>query len=173
VFDNLTERLQGVFKKLSGQARISEGVLNDALREVRMALLEADVHVGVVKELISAVREKAAGEAVFKSLTPGQQVIKIVREELEALLGQGQAGELNYSGKLPAVILMVGLQGSGKTTTTAKLGAWLKKNGRYPYLIPVDIYRPAAIEQLVKVGAQESDRFFIIGRNLNRLRLPL
>jgi signal recognition particle subunit SRP54 len=154
VFDNLTERLQGAFKKLSGQARISEAVLKDSLRDVRMALLEADVHVGVVKELIAAVREKAAGEAVLKSLAPGQQVIKIVREELEQLLGQGDSGELNLGGKPPVVILLVGLQGSGKTTTTAKLGAWLKKNGRYPYLVPADIYRPAAIEQLIKVGAQ-------------------
>jgi len=154
VFDNLTERLQGVFKKLTGQGRISDAVLKDTLREVRMALLEADVHIGVVKELINAVREKAVGEAVLKSLAPGQQVIKIVREELEALLGQGSAGELEFSGKTPAVILMVGLQGSGKTTTTAKLGAWLKKNGRYPYLVPVDVSRPAAIEQLVKIGTR-------------------
>jgi len=160
VFDNLTDRLQGVFKKLSGQARISDAVLKEALREVRMALLEADVHVGVVKDLVSAVREKAAGEEVLKSLTPGQQVIKIVREELERLLGQGEAGELKFSGQPPSVILMVGLQGSGKTTTTAKLGAWLKKNGRYPYLVPADIYRPAAIEQLVKVGSQAGLRVY-------------
>ena len=154
MFDNLTERLQGVFKKLTGQGRISDAVLKDTLREVRMALLEADVHLGVVKELTDAVREKAVGDAVLKSLAPGQQVIKIVREELEALLGQGSAGELAFSGKTPAVILMVGLQGSGKTTTTAKLGAWLKKNGRYPYLVPADVYRPAAIEQLVKIGTR-------------------
>jgi len=160
VFDNLTERLQGVFKKLSGQARISDAVLKDSLREVRMALLEADVHVGVVKELITAVREKAAGEAVLKSLAPGQQVIKIVREELEHLLGQGESGELNLAGKPPAIILMVGLQGSGKTTTTAKLGAWLKKNGRYPYLVPVDVHRPAAIDQLVKIGTQAGLRVY-------------
>jgi len=160
VFDNLTERLQGVFKKLSGQARISETVLKDSLREVRMALLEADVHIGVVKELIAAVREKATGEAVLRSLAPGQQVIKIVREELERLLGQGDAGELDLGGKPPVVILMVGLQGSGKTTTTAKLGAWLKKNGRYPFLVPADIYRPAAIEQLVKVGTRAGLRVY-------------
>ncbi len=160
MFDNLTARLQGVFKKLSGKARISEAVLKDSLREVRMALLEADVHVGVIKELIAAVSERAASEAVLKSLAPGQQVIKIVREELEQLLGQGDSGELVLGGKPPAVILMVGLQGSGKTTTTAKLGAWLKKNGRYPYLVPADVYRPAAIEQLVKIGTQAGLRVY-------------
>jgi signal recognition particle subunit SRP54 len=160
MFDSLTQRLQGVFKKLSGQTRISEATLNESLREVRMALLEADVHVGVVKELTGAVREKAVGEEVARSLTPGQQVIKIVREELERLLGQGESGDLNLSGKPPNVILMVGLQGSGKTTTTAKLGAWLKKNGRYPYLVPADIYRPAAIEQLVKVATQAGLRVY-------------
>ena len=160
MFDNLTERLQQVFKKLSGQARVSEATLKESLREVRMALLEADVHVGVVKELISAVREKAAGEAVLKSLTPGQQVVKIVRDELERLLGQGQSGELSFAGKPPTIMLMVGLQGSGKTTTTAKLGAWLKKNGHYPYLVPVDVYRPAAIEQLVTVGTRAGLRVY-------------
>ena len=160
MFDNLTEKLQGVFKKLSGQGRISDAVLKDSLREVRMALLEADVHVGVVQELITAVREKATGEAVLKSLAPGQQVIRIVREELERLLGQGESGELNLAGKPPAIILMVGLQGSGKTTTTAKLGAWLKKNGRYPYLVPVDVHRPAAIEQLVKIGTRAGLRVY-------------
>ncbi|NIM01282.1 MAG: signal recognition particle protein [Acidobacteria bacterium] len=154
MFDSLSERLQGAFKKLTGQARISDAVLKDTLREVRMALLEADVHLGVVKELTGAVREKAAGEEVLKSLAPGQQVIKIVREELERLLGQDDAGDLDLAGKPPSVILLVGLQGSGKTTTTAKLGAWLKKNGRYPYLVPADVYRPAAIEQLIKVGTQ-------------------
>jgi signal recognition particle subunit SRP54 len=150
VFDNLSGRLQTAFKKLSGQARISEPVLNDSLREVRMALLEADVHVGVTKVLLQAVREKALGADVLQSLSPGQQVVKIVREELEALLGE--AALLKHSSRPPSVFLLVGLQGSGKTTTTAKLGAWLKKNGRYPYLVPADVYRPAAIEQLVKVG---------------------
>jgi signal recognition particle subunit SRP54 len=154
LFDNLSTRLQGIFKKLSGQGRISEAALKDTLREVRLALLEADVHVSVVKHLLEAVRERALGEDVLRSLSPGQQVIKTVREELEALLGGSAAATLKYSNKPPSVILMVGLQGSGKTTTTAKLGAWLKKNGHYPYLVPVDIYRPAAIEQLVRVGTQ-------------------
>lgn len=152
MFENLSERLQGVMRKLSGQGRVSESVLKESLREVRMALLEADVNVGVVKDLLAAVKEKALGEEVLKSLTPGQQVVKIVRDELESLLGEPGASRLDYGGKPPAVILLVGLQGSGKTTTTAKLGKWLASQGRYPYLVPADIYRPAAIEQLVRVG---------------------
>ncbi len=152
MFENLTDRLQGVFKKLSGQARVNEDVLQASLREVRMALLEADVHVGVVKALLAAVREKALGEQVLKSLSPGQQVIKIVRDELEVLLGAGEPAKLNVASRPPTIIMLVGLQGSGKTTTAAKLGVWLKKAGRYPYLIPADVYRPAAVDQLVRVG---------------------
>jgi len=152
VFENLSDRLQGIFKKLSGQARIGEGVLKETLREVRLALLEADVHVGVVKALLDAVREKALGEDVLKSLSPAQQVVKIVKDELERLLGEGEPGKLRFASRPPTVVLLVGLQGSGKTTTTAKLGAWLKKAGRYPYLVPADVYRPAAIDQLVRVG---------------------
>jgi signal recognition particle subunit SRP54 len=152
MFENLSDRLQGIFKKLSGQARINEDVLKASLREVRMALLEADVHVGVVKALLDEVHDKALGEDVLKSLSPGQQVIKIVRDELERLLGAAEPGELIFAPKPPTIILLVGLQGSGKTTTAAKLGLWLKKSGHYPYLIPADVYRPAAIEQLVRVG---------------------
>ena len=154
MFDNLSERLQGIFKKLSGQARISESALGDTLREVRLALLEADVHVGVVKELLAAVKQQALGEDVLRSLSPGQQVVKIVKDELQKLLGGDEPAPLVFASKPPTVILMVGLQGSGKTTTSAKLGAWLKKSGRYPYLVPADIYRPAAIEQLVRIGEQ-------------------
>ena len=160
MFESLSDRLQGVFKKLSGQARVNETVLRETLREVRLALLEADVHVGVVKAPIGAVREKALGEEVLKSLSPGQQVVKIVREELEALLGAGEPNRLNFASKPPTIILMVGLQGSGKTTTTAKLGAYLKKSGHYPYLIPVDVYRPAAIEQLVTIGTSVGLRVY-------------
>jgi signal recognition particle subunit SRP54 len=152
VFENLSDRLQGIFKKLSGQASGNEAGLKESMREGRLALLEADVHVGVVKALLGAVQEKALGEEVLKSLSPGQQVIKIVKDELEQLLGEGEPGKLLFASKPPSVLLLVGLQGSGKTTTTAKLGAWLKNSGRYPYLVPADIYRPAAIEQLVKVG---------------------
>jgi len=153
VFEGLSGRLQGIVRNLSGQGRVSEAVLKDTLREIRLALLEADVHVGVVKALIDGVREKALGQDVLKSLNPGQQVVKVVREELERLLGEGEPGRLRFASKPPTVILMVGLQGSGKTTSTGKLGRWLKKSGRYPYLVPADIYRPAAIEQLVKVGS--------------------
>ena len=152
MFENLSERLQTVFKKLRGEARISETALKETLREVRMALLEADVHVGVVKDLLAGVRAKALGEDVLKSLSPGQQVIKIVSGELERVLGESEAARLRFASRPPTVILLVGLQGSGKTTTTAKLGAWLKKSGRYPYLVPADVYRPAAIEQLIRIG---------------------
>jgi signal recognition particle subunit SRP54 len=160
VFDALGERLQGIFKSLRGETRINEAVLGEALREIRMALLEADVHVSVVKALLDAVRAKALGEEVLKSLSPGQQVVKIVRDELEALLGTAGASPLRFASKPPTVVLMVGLQGSGKTTTTAKLGLWLKKGGRYPYLVPADVYRPAAIEQLVRVGGSVGLKVF-------------
>ncbi len=150
MFDALSDRLQGIFKNLRGQGRISESVLGDTLREIRLALLEADVHVGVVKSLVGAVREKGLGEEVLKDLNPGQQVVKIVRDQLEEILGE--AAEIRFASKPPTVVFLVGLQGSGKTTTAAKLGLWMKNRGHYPYLVPVDVYRPAAVEQLVKVG---------------------
>jgi len=152
MFDTLSERLRGVFDALRGQTRISEEVLEKTLREIRMALLEADVNVGVVRALLDGVRAKALGEEVLKSLSPGQQVVKIVRDELEGLLGGGEAGRLVFQSQPPTIIFLVGLQGSGKTTTAAKLGLWLKKSGKFPYLVPADVYRPAAIEQLVRVG---------------------
>jgi len=153
MFDTLTERLRGVFDTLRGQSRINEEVLEKTLREIRMALLEADVNVGVVRALLDGVRAKALGEEVLKSLTPGQQVVKIVRDELENVMGASEAARLQFKAQPPTIILLVGLQGSGKTTTTSKLGLWLKKAGKFPYLVPVDVYRPAAIEQLVRVGA--------------------
>ena len=152
MFDALSERLQGIFRSLRGETRVTETVLQETLREIRLALLEADVHVSVVRALLDAVRAKALGDEVLRSLSPGQQVVKIVRDELEALLGAATPAPLRFASRPPTTILMVGLQGSGKTTTTAKLGAWLKKSGRYPYLIPADVARPAAIEQLVRVG---------------------
>ena len=152
MFQSLAEKLQGVLKKLGGQGRVSESVLKESLREVRVALLEADVHVSVVRALLDAVRSKALGEEVLRSLTPGQQVVKIVREELETLLGAGEPAPLRFGSRLPSVVMLVGLQGSGKTTTTVKLGLQLKQSGRYPYLVPVDVHRPAAIEQLVRLG---------------------
>ncbi|MBD3867644.1 MAG: signal recognition particle protein [Acidobacteria bacterium] len=152
MLEGLSDRLSGVVRNLTGKGRVSEGVLDETLREIRMALLEADVHVSVVTALVSGVRERALGEAVLKSLSPGQQVIKIVRDELEKLLGAGENRQIDFAPKPPTIIMMVGLQGSGKTTTAAKLGLSLKKTGRYPYLVPADVYRPAAIEQLVRVG---------------------
>jgi signal recognition particle subunit SRP54 len=152
MFDALSDRLRGVFDALRGEPRITEEVLERTLREVRLALLEADVNVGVVRALLDGVRAKAAGSEVLKSLTPGQQVVGIVRDELEALLGTGEASRLKFASQPPTVVFLVGLQGSGKTTTAAKLGLWLKKAGRFPYLVPVDVYRPAAIEQLQRVG---------------------
>ncbi len=152
MFQNLTARLQSVLKKLGGQGRVSEAVLKESLREVRVALLEADVHVSVVRALLDGVRSKALEEEVLRSLTPGQQVVRIVRDELESLLGAGESTQLRFVSKPPSVMLLVGLQGSGKTTTTAKLGLLLKRSGRYPYLVPADVYRPAAIEQLVRIA---------------------
>ncbi|MCB2183847.1 MAG: signal recognition particle protein [Desulfobulbaceae bacterium] len=151
MFDNLSDRLNKVFKDLRGHGKLSEKNIQEALREVRMALLEADVNFTVVKQFVSAIQEKAVGHEVLESLSPGQQVIKIVHEELIGLLGGATAG-LDLQGKTPAIIMMVGLQGSGKTTTSGKLAKMLKKQGRRPYLVPADVYRPAAIEQLNVLG---------------------
>ena len=153
VFDNLSQRLNSVFKRLKGYGRLSEENIQEAMREVRLALLEADVNYKVVKEFIARVRERAVGQEVMESLTPGQQVVKIVHEELVELLGSRAVG-LDLAGRQPAVVMLVGLQGSGKTTTAAKLARWLKKKGRKPYLVPADIQRPAAIEQLKTLGRQ-------------------
>ncbi|HFQ80399.1 MAG TPA: signal recognition particle protein [Desulfobacterales bacterium] len=151
MFDNLSDRLEGVFKKLRGHGKLSEDNIKDALREVRLALLEADVNFKVVKEFIASLTEKAVGQEVLRSLSPGQQVIGIVHEALIDLLG-GESVDLRFGGSSPAIILMVGLQGSGKTTSSAKLAKLLKKKGRRPYLAPADVYRPAAIEQLRVLG---------------------
>jgi signal recognition particle subunit SRP54 len=151
MFETLSDRLEGVFKKLRGQATLTESNIDDALREVRMALLEADVNFTVVKEFIASVTARAIGQDVLQSLSPGQQVIKLVHGALIDLLG-GVTEDLILSGNSPAVILIVGLQGSGKTTTSAKLAKQLKKKGRRPYLVPADVYRPAAIEQLMVLG---------------------
>ncbi len=153
MFDNLNERLNKVFKKLKGRGRLSQEDIQEGLREVRLALLEADVNYKVVKDFVRKVRDRAVGQEVMESLTPGQQVVKIVHEELKDLLGSSREG-LNLAGRQPAVILLVGLQGSGKTTTAAKLARWLRKKGRKPYLVPADVYRPAAVEQLKTLGKQ-------------------
>ncbi len=154
MFESLTDKLELTFKKLRGQGKITEKNIDDALREVRLALLEADVHVGVVKSFLESVKTKSLGQEVLQSLTPEQQFIKIVRDELINLLG-GEYHELDLKTAPPAVIMLVGLQGSGKTTTLAKLAQHLRKDKkRKPYLVPADIYRPAAIDQLKILGAE-------------------
>lgn len=160
MFDNLTHRLARVVKTLRGEARITETNIQDALREVRMALLEADVALPVVRDFISRVREKALGEEVVGSLTPGQAVVGVVHRELVALMG-GKNDELNLATQPPAVILMAGLQGSGKTTTSGKLAKWLKEQHRKKVLlVSADVYRPAAIEQLRLLAEQVGADFF-------------
>ncbi|MFZ2631786.1 MAG: signal recognition particle protein [Desulfosalsimonadaceae bacterium] len=155
MFDNLSDRLNTVFKKLKGHGKLNEANIEEGLKEVRLALLEADAHYKVVKNLIADIKKRAIGQEVLSSLTPAQQVIKIVNDELTALMGSKNEG-LNLSGPAPAAIMLVGLQGSGKTTTAGKLANFLRKQGRKPYLVPVDVYRPAAIEQLQKLAAQIS-----------------
>jgi signal recognition particle subunit SRP54 len=155
MFDNLSDRLNAVFKKLKGHGKLTEKNIEEGLKEVRMALLEADVHYKVAKKFVSDIKKRALGQEVMESLTPGQQVIKIVNQELTELMG-GRLENLNLSGSHPASIMLVGLQGSGKTTTAGKLAVYLRKQGRKPYLVPADIYRPAAIEQLTKLGDQLS-----------------
>ncbi len=152
MFDTLTDRLQAIFDKLSKRGVLTEQDVDAALREVRVALLEADVNFRVVKDFLARVRERAVGAEVHRSLTPGQAVIKIVHEELLATLGEG--GKLDLGGPPPRVILLVGLQGSGKTTTAAKLALHLRKQGRRPLLVAADIYRPAAVLQLQTLGKQ-------------------
>ncbi|MFP4040329.1 MAG: signal recognition particle protein [Desulfosudaceae bacterium] len=153
MFENLTSRLDSVFKKLKGQGKLTESNIEAGLKEVRMAFLEADVHYRITKKFIADVKQRALGAEVLESLTPGQQVVKIVNEELTRLLG-GDRQELVLTGQEPVSIMLVGLQGSGKTTTAAKLAVLLKKENRKPYLVPADVSRPAAIEQLQTLARQ-------------------
>jgi signal recognition particle subunit SRP54 len=153
MFDNLSEKLQRVFKNLRGEGRLSAENMEGALREIRMALLEADVNFKVVKQLIENIKAKAMGEEVLSALSPSQQVVKIVQEELIKILGSHES-RLRFANEPPSVFMIVGLQGSGKTTTTGKLSRWLSKNGHRPMMVSVDIYRPAAREQL-KVIARD------------------
>lgn len=152
-FEGLSSKLQDITRKLRGKARITESDLKEMLREVKLALLEADVNYMIVKEFINSVQEKALGQDVLKSLTPGQQVIKIVKDEMVELLG-GTESKINFTPNPPTVIMLVGLQGSGKTTTAGKLANLLRKQGKKPLLVACDIYRPAAIKQLQVVGGQ-------------------
>ncbi len=153
MFDALTDKLNSVFKKLRGHGKLNEQNITEGLKEVRLALLEADVNFKVVKEFMERIRTRSVGQEVLESLTPAQQVIKIVHEELISLMG-GISREINLSYKPPIPMMLVGLQGSGKTTTLAKLGKFLKDKGRRPHLVPADVRRPAAIEQLRKLGEQ-------------------
>jgi signal recognition particle subunit SRP54 len=153
MFDSLSDRLDGAFKKLKGRGKLTEKNIDQGLKEVRMALLEADVHYRVVKRFIADIKARAMGQEVMGSLTPAQQVVKIVNGELTELMG-ARNEELNLSGTRPAALMLVGLQGSGKTTTAGKLSVWLRKKGHKPYLVPADVYRPAAIDQLQKLGGQ-------------------
>ena len=154
MFESLTDKLELTFKRLRGQGKITEDNIDDALREVRLGLLEADVHLKVVRSFLDAVKTKAMGQEVLQSLTPEQQFIGVVRDELVTLLG-GDYSELDLKAAPPVVIMLVGLQGSGKTTTLAKLARYLKnEKKRSPFLVPADIYRPAAIEQLKILGKE-------------------
>ena len=152
MFESLRDRLQNIFKDLRKHGKLSEADVDAAMREIRLALLEADVHYGVVKSFVARVRERAVGAEVARSLTPGQQVVKIVHEELIRTLGK--PSQLNLSGNTPHVIMLVGLQGSGKTTTAAKLALYLRRQGQRPLMVAADTHRPAAVEQLITLGRQ-------------------
>ena len=152
MFEGLSDKLQAVFRRLRGEGHLSEADIREGLREIRLALLEADVNFQVVKDLVGRVRERALGEEVLRSLTPGQQFVKVVRDALEAVLGEG-AQPIRPPARKPGALMLVGLQGSGKTTTAAKLGRRLKAQGGNPVLVPCDVYRPAATEQLRALAA--------------------
>ena len=161
-FESLTDRLAGVFKKLRGHGKLTEADIKTAMREVRMALLEADVNYKVAKDFCAKVSERAMGQEVMESLTPAQQVVKIVNEELVALMGGSEAARLNLKNKGQNVIMLCGLQGNGKTTHAAKLAKYFIKQGRRPMLVACDIYRPAAIDQLQVVGKQAGAPVFTL-----------
>ena len=162
-FESLSEKLNAAFKKLRGKGRLSPADVKDAMREVRMALLEADVSYKVVKDFVKNVTEKATGADVLEALSPAQMIVKIVNQELCELMG-GQNQKLNISSKLPSVVMLVGLQGAGKTTNGAKLAGYMKKQGKRPLLAACDIYRPAAIKQLETVGAPRDVPVFQMGQ---------
>ncbi|VBB05648.1 signal recognition particle srp54 subunit helical bundle [Lucifera butyrica] len=166
VFEGLADKLQQTFKKLRGRGKLSEADVNEAMREVRMALLEADVNFKVVKDFISRIKERAVGQEVMESLTPGQYVVKIVNDELTNLMG-GTQSRITISSKPPTVVMLVGLQGAGKTTTAGKLAHYLKKQNKRPLLVAADIYRPAAIKQLEVLGEQLEIPVFSLGDREN------
>jgi len=159
MFENLSDKLDGIFKRLKGHGRLTEQNIQEALKEVRMALLEADVNFKVVKDFIQSVEQRAIGQEVMASLTPAQQLIKIVKEEMTSLMG-GEEQKIHLSGSPPIPIMLVGLHGCGKTTTAAKLARYFHEKGKRPYLVPADVYRPAAIEQLQKLGEELKVDFY-------------
>ena len=162
-FEGLSEKLSSVFKRLKGRGKLTEADVKEAMREVRLALLEADVNYKVVKDFVAKVTERAVGKDVLQSLTPGQQVIKIVNDELVALMGDGTA-RIEFPSKPPCIIMMCGLQGSGKTTHAAKLAKYFKDMGKRPLLVACDVYRPAAIDQLCVVGKKADVKVFEMGQ---------
>ncbi|MFO7263527.1 MAG: signal recognition particle protein [Bacillaceae bacterium G1] len=169
-FEGLAERLQAAFKKLRGKGVVTESDVNEAMREVRLALLEADVNFKVVKDFVAKVKERALGQEVLKSLTPGQQVIKVVHDELTALMGS-QVAKIQLAERGPTVIMMVGLQGAGKTTTAGKLAKYLAKQNRRPLLVAADIYRPAAIRQLQVLGEQLGLPVYTLGQQADPVHI--
>ncbi|MHB8064622.1 MAG: signal recognition particle protein, partial [Ruminiclostridium sp.] len=170
VFEGLSGKLQETMKKIRGQGRVSEKDVKDMMREIKLALLEADVNFKVVKDFISKVSERSAGQDVLDSLTPGQQVVKIVHEELIELLGREQS-KVTFSPKPPTIFMLVGLQGSGKTTTSGKLASLLRKQGKLPLLVACDVYRPAAIKQLQVVGGQLNIPVFTLENSQNPVEI--
>lgn len=170
MFDSLKDKLDSVFKKLKGHGKLTEKNIEEGLKEVRMALLEADVHYKVAKGFVADIKSRALGSEVMTSLTPGQQVVKIVNEELTRLMGSANEG-LAVSGPVPIPLMLVGLQGSGKTTTAGKLSVFLRKKGRKPYLVSVDVYRPAAMDQLKKLGEQISVPVFPSSPDMDPVKL--
>ena len=171
-FESLSEKFQSIFKNLRGKGRLTEADVNAAMREVKMALLEADVSFKVVKDFIAAVKERAIGEEVMSSLSPGQQVIKIVNEEMTKLMQSENSG-LTFAKEAPTIFMMVGLQGNGKTTSTAKLAGLLKKQGKKPLLVACDVYRPAAVKQLQVVGEQQKVDVFEMGTNTDPVTIAV
>ncbi|HLO02988.1 MAG TPA: signal recognition particle protein [Symbiobacteriaceae bacterium] len=170
MFESLGEKLQSAFKKLTGKGKLNEADVAEAMREVRMALLEADVNFKVVKEFVAKVKERAVGQEVLETLNPGQMVIKIVHEELIAIMG-GEHADLNMAERPPTIIMLCGLQGAGKTTHAAKLAAKLKKEGKKPLLVAADIYRPAAVKQLEVLGKQVDVPVFQLGTEVSPVEI--
>jgi signal recognition particle subunit SRP54 len=170
IFEGLADKLQATFQKLRGHGKLSEADVNEAMREVRMALLEADVNFKVVKDFVAKVKERSVGQEVMESLTPAQFVIKIVHDELTQLMG-GTQSRIAISSRPPTVIMLVGLQGAGKTTTAGKLALTLKKQGKRPLLVAGDVYRPAAIKQLDVVGKQVDTPVFTLGDKVSPVEI--